>query len=194
MFRVLLTFLIMGLILFGNHEASHIWLVIIGLFIIAALTDLADGEIARRCNAVTTFGKFIDPIADKFLIIGIMICLLAKMPTFPVNTGLSSLSDINFGLSHADIMAICIVITLARELMISSIRMLSAEQGIVISANVWGKVKTVIQILSIVIYLFAIWARWDGFGVLAIMISTLVVLISGITYVLDFVKLTKSKK
>jgi CDP-diacylglycerol--glycerol-3-phosphate 3-phosphatidyltransferase len=115
------------------------WLSLI-LFCLAALTDFADGKIARAQGLVTNLGKFMDPLADKILNYSVMVLLIGE------------------GL----IPALGLVIILFREFLVSGIRQLGAEQGLVIAANIWGKVKTVFQDLSLVaILLFrAIGVAW----------------------------------
>lgn len=89
------------------------------VFIIASITDLFDGKIARKYHLVTNFGKFMDPLADKMLVSAAIICLTPKMiPSWVV------------------------IIIISRELFISGFRMLAADQGIVLAAGWWGKFKT----------------------------------------------------
>lgn len=111
-----------------------IWSSIIGvfLFIVASLTDMLDGKIARKHNLITDFGKFIDPLADKFMVIGAMLVILYKYDN----------------IRRFFIWAIIIVIF--RELAITSIRLVaSSSSGIVIAANNLGKIKTCTQIAFI---------------------------------------------
>ncbi len=103
----------------------------IGLFIIAALTDILDGHLARKRNEVTNLGKFLDPIADKLLVLAGLLVLTVRF----------------------DLSVWIILIVFARELMVMGIRMIAAGEGVVIAASIWGKVKTVIQIIAIIAYL-----------------------------------------
>lgn len=98
------------------------------IFIIASLTDQLDGYIARSRNQVTTFGKFMDPLADKLLVTAALISLVG-MQVIP---------------------SWAAVIIIAREFAVSGLRTLAASEGKIISASYWGKVKTVIQIIAIV--------------------------------------------
>ena len=102
-------------------------LVILIIFLIASFTDFLDGHLARKNNIVTTFGKFLDPIADKLLVLAAMIML--------VETGM--------------IPGWIPVIVLAREFLVSGVRMLAAGEGTVIAASWYGKVKTVSQMIAI---------------------------------------------
>ena len=98
-----------------------IWSIV--LFVAAALTDILDGAIARRQNIVTDFGKFMDPLADKLLVISALVCFNSMGLLSPVVT----------------------IVVVARELMVSSLRMVAAAEGKVIAADKWGKAKTAVQ-------------------------------------------------
>ena len=108
------------------------------VFVIASLTDLADGKIARKYNLVTNFGKFADPLADKLLVSAALIalCTLGKLGT-PV------------------LGAWATFIIIAREFMVTGIRLVAAAEGKVIAAGMSGKIKTTIQMVAVVYILFA---------------------------------------
>lgn len=97
------------------------------IFGLAMLTDLADGKIARKYDAITTFGKFIDPIADKLLVISVMLAF--------VDLGLIS--------------SVPVIIVLAREFLVTGMRLGAVGQGVVVAANIWGKIKTTVQGISL---------------------------------------------
>ena len=97
------------------------------IFIVASLTDLLDGKIARKYNLVTNFGKFMDPLADKLLVCSAMICL--------IQTG--------------QLAAWIVVIIIAREFIISGFRLIASDNGVVIAASYWGKFKTTFQMVMI---------------------------------------------
>ncbi len=103
--------------------------VAVALFIIASLTDLLDGKIARKYNLVTDFGKFMDPLADKLLVCSAMICLvdLQRIPSWIV------------------------VVIIAREFIISGFRLIAVENGRVIAASYWGKFKTTFQMIMVIL-------------------------------------------
>ena len=102
------------------------------LFIGASVTDMLDGKIARRDNLVTDFGKFMDPVADKFMVIGAMFVILYKFENLRT------------------IMIFALIIVVFRELAVTSMRLVvSTGQNIVVAANILGKLKTVLQIVSI---------------------------------------------
>lgn len=102
-------------------------LIILAIFLIASFTDYLDGHLARKHNIVTTFGKFLDPIADKLLVITALIML------------------VEWGIIPAWIP----IITVAREFLVSGVRMLAAGEGTVIAASMLGKIKTVSQMVAI---------------------------------------------
>ncbi len=99
------------------------------LFIVASLTDLLDGKIARKYNLVTNFGKFMDPLADKLLVCSALIALV----------------DIE------KLAGWIVIIIIARDFIINGLRVLAADNGIVIAASYWGKLKTTCQMIMIVL-------------------------------------------
>ncbi len=114
------------------------------LFGIASLTDHFDGKLARKNNQVTTFGKFLDPLADKILVISALVCF------------------IQLGLAETW----CVILIIAREFMVTSIRLVAVDSGKVIAANNWGKTKTVSQIIAIVVILLLQYIQeLVGFGI-----------------------------
>ena len=123
---VLVPFFVAFLLLSPGNE-SFKWIALV-LFVVASLTDYFDGQIARKHNLITNFGKFMDPLADKILTISGMICLieLGRIPSWIV----------------------CIIV--AREFIISGFRLIAAENGVVIAANMWGKLKTNFQMFMII--------------------------------------------
>lgn len=108
--------------------------VALALFVIASLTDLLDGKIARKYNLVTNFGKFMDPLADKLLVCSALICF------------------VELGALRAWV----VIVIVAREFIISGFRLVAAEQGTVIAASYWGKFKTTFQMLMIVLLIIDI--------------------------------------
>ena len=124
---ILIPFFVLFLLANIFGEADH-WIAL-AIFIIASLTDMADGKIARKYNLVTDFGKFMDPLADKLLVCSAMICLieLGKIPSWIV------------------------VIIIAREFIISGFRLIAVENGRVIAASYWGKFKTTFQMFMVIL-------------------------------------------
>lgn len=104
----------------------------LALFCLASFTDFLDGQIARRYNLVTNFGKFMDPLADKLLVCSALICFveLRYMPSWFV------------------------IIIIAREFIISGFRLIASDNGVVIAASWWGKFKTVFQMITIIYFMF----------------------------------------
>ena len=101
----------------------------VAIFIVASLTDLLDGKIARKYNLVTDFGKFMDPLADKLLVCAAMICL--------IETG--------------QLAAWSVIVIISREFIISGFRLVAADNGVVIAASYWGKFKTAFQMLMVIV-------------------------------------------
>ena len=125
MFRVILipffvVFMLIDITLYDKWIA-------LAIFIIASLTDLLDGKIARKYNLVTNFGKFMDPLADKLLVCSALICLVAlnRIPAWMV------------------------IVIIAREFIISGFRLIASDNGVVIAASYWGKFKTTFQMVMI---------------------------------------------
>lgn len=103
------------------------------VFAAASITDALDGNIARKHNLVTTFGKFADPLADKILVLA----------------AFAALADIN----GSPVNGIVVTIIAAREFMVSGLRLVTAEKGVVVAAGIWGKLKTAFTMVSVVVIL-----------------------------------------
>ena len=141
MFRVILIpffvfFMLFRLFPADFHAAKYIALII---FIVASLTDLLDGKIARKYNLVTNFGKFMDPLADKLLVCSALICLIGDK-----------------------LQAWIVIVIISRELIISGFRTIAADNGVVIAASWWGKYKTTSQMLMIIIMIVNLNYSWYG--------------------------------
>ncbi len=142
------------------------------IFILASLTDLLDGKIARKYNLVTNFGKFMDPLADKLLVSAALICL-----------------------SPAMIPAWIVIIIISRELFISGFRILAADQGIVLAAGWWGKFKTAFSMVMIVVLIINTPLKneiLDIIGWALIWISLILTIISMIEYVYKNIEVLKN--
>ena len=113
------------------------FIVAAAVFAIAAITDTLDGAIARKYNMITDFGKLLDPLADKILVSAALICLICFLPD---------------GLER-NLMAIATVIIIAREFLVTSLRLLVASKGVVVPAGTLGKIKTTLQILAVIVIL-----------------------------------------
>mgnify|MGYP000060019880 CR=1 FL=1 len=144
------------------------------IFIVASLTDMLDGKIARKYNLVTNFGKFMDPLADKLLVCSAMICLvdLKSLPAWIV------------------------IIIIAREFIISGFRLIAAEHQIVIAASMWGKFKTTFQMAMIILLILSMNADVyvAGVGIIHVLalIATYVALVLTIVSLLDYLYKNKA--
>lgn len=156
---LLIPFFVIVLLLDGGNS-QLLRNVAAAIFIVASLTDLLDGKIARKHNLVTNFGKFMDPLADKLLVCAALICLveLGQLPAWMV------------------------IIIISREFIISGFRLVAVEQGIVIAASYWGKFKTTFQMIAIILLVLNLpvlyWLTW---------ICTWVALILTIISLVDYV-------
>ena len=171
-FRVVLVpFFVVFLLLSGTNESLK-WVALV-IFVVASLTDLLDGHIARSRNLVTTFGKFMDPLADKILTISGMICLieLGRIPSWIV------------------------VIIVAREFIISGFRLIATEHGIVIAANYWGKWKTTFQMIMIILMIMNLPALQMVTTIVmwVALVLTIVSLVTYITQNMDVVRTMETK-
>ena len=126
---------------YGTADFHAVYMLIAGvIFAIASITDFLDGYLARKNHLVTDFGKFMDPLADKCLTTAAFIYMVTDHVCSPV----------------------VLAVILFREFAVAGVRMLAAETGTVIAANMWGKVKTVLQMLSIIFYFFGTALSYRG--------------------------------
>ena len=139
---------------YGNYIA-------VAIFIIASLTDMLDGKIARKYNLVTDFGKFMDPLADKLLVCSAMICLIEK----------------------GQLAAWIVIIIIAREFIISGFRLVASDNGIVIAASYWGKFKTVSQMALIIVLIMDLGGVWNVIGTVLTWVALILTVVSLIDYI-----------
>lgn len=142
-------------------QVSNFFLISCIIFIIASITDFLDGKIARKYNLVTDFGKFMDPLADKLLVLSALICMIEY--------------DLVAGWM--------VIIIVARELTVSILRAIAADNGKVIAASGGGKIKTTSQMIAIILLLIG--ANYSNsqivfVGTIAMYIATIFTLYSGI--------------
>ena len=153
---------------YGNYIA-------VAIFIVASLTDMLDGKIARKYNLVTNFGKFMDPLADKLLVCSAMICLI-----------------------ELDRLAAWIVIVIiAREFIISGFRLVASDNGVVIAASYWGKFKTTFQMLMVIVIIFNINLQlgWlNILGTILIYAALVLTVVSLIDYIAKNKEVLKDQK
>ena len=137
------------------------------IFCVASFTDYLDGHIARKYNLVTNFGKFMVPLADKLLVSSALICMI-EMGMLP---------------------AWIVIIIISREFIITGFRLIAAEGGLVIAASWWGKIKTVTQMIMIILLLLGVQ------GIIAtilIFLATLFTVISGVDYIVKNISILRN--
>lgn len=145
---------------------QYIWALLI--FAAASLTDMLDGRIARKYNLITDFGKFMDPLADKLLVVSAIICLM----------GVGFVSPL------------VVIVIVSREFLVTSLRLVAAPKGIVIAADRWGKYKTVSQMVWICVSLLMLGLQdagvalpfADALNLILVTVVTLLTLLSGFNY------------
>ena len=120
-----------------NITIPHHIIIALGIFALASFTDHLDGRIARKHNLITNFGKFLDPLADKILVISALICFVY--------------------LGWTNVWFLIVIV--AREFMVSAVRLIAADNGKVVAANVWGKIKTISQMVAILVILILQYLR-----------------------------------
>ena len=164
--RVCLIPFFVAALLFDHGNNYTMRIVANVLFIVASLTDLFDGKIARKYNLVTNFGKFMDPLADKLLVCSALICLieLGQRPAWVV------------------------VIIISREFIISGFRLVAADNGVVIAASYWGKFKTTFQMAAVILMIFNIPALTLVTNIVVV-IAVALTIISLVDYVAKNIKI-----
>ena len=170
--------------LLAGDSLPHHNLIALVIFAAASYTDHLDGKIARSRNLVTTFGKFMDPLADKIMVISALVCFVSQ------------------GLANVWL----VLLIIFREFMVTSVRLVAADSRVVVAANNWGKAKTVSQIVAILAILFLQYllelvsigvlpaftvfggdpAAWfTFFGNLLLLVTTALALLSGLIYLIQ---------
>jgi CDP-diacylglycerol--glycerol-3-phosphate 3-phosphatidyltransferase len=154
-----------AVLLTGCFGDASKW-VALAIFIIASLTDMLDGKIARKYGLVTNFGKFMDPLADKLLVCSAMICLveLDRLPAWIV------------------------IIIIAREFIISGFRLVAADNGVVIAASMYGKFKTVFQMAMIIMLMVDI--DWPVYRILTNIVTAIAVIMTVVSLI-DYIMKNK---
>ena len=141
---------------------SNLWMWLgLGIFILASITDYIDGQIARKCNQVSDFGKFLDPLADKLLVIAAMtmFCEWDKLPAW------------------------ALMIVLTREFAVTGLRLVAVGKGKVIAAGWSGKVKTASTMIGL-----CVWMAFPGISIVGTLVTVVVVITtvySGVEYFLQ---------
>ena len=175
--RMIISPLFLAVILWDS--LPHRFLLALVIFSVASITDAIDGKLARKYNQITNFGKLLDPIADKVL------------------TTAALLAFMKLGLCNIWI----VMIVLTREFAIASIRMIAASNGVVIPANIWGKLKTVSQMVFTVLIMFLcevyyilehsfaeVFSKMPSLSIISnslLWITAILTIISGVIYIKD---------
>ncbi len=161
------------------------YFVALGIFTVASITDFFDGYIARKYNMITDLGKFLDPIADKVLVLSGLIVLIAD----PYETNVFA----QIGVIGVIYGGVGVSIIMAREMVVSSLRMMAAKKGIVLAAEMTGKIKTFFTDVTIIILLLAgdlltlapsVGVVFDYIGLICFGISVILTIVSGCSYLI----------
>lgn len=162
-----------------------VFLILFVFYVIACYTDHLDGHLARKNNQVTDLGKFLDPVADKLLINSLVIFLIAPSIFAPY---------IPYELHQVSFNMWCAIILIARDIVVDALRFIGAAKGKVIAANIFGKLKTVLEMVAIGVvllngfpfrYFDANWPQGLHIADFLVYLATLASLISGIIYVVQ---------
>ena len=178
----------------GDTGINLVFLIIFVIFLIACYTDHLDGYLARKNNQVTDLGKFLDPVADKLLINSLVIFLIAPTifaPYIPASS-----------YPVANISVWCAILLVARDIVVDALRFVAASKGKVIAANIFGKLKTVLEMVAIGVVLlngfpFGYFdSGWGAFRIANILVylATAASLVSGIIYVVQNRHVFKEEK
>ncbi len=152
----------------------------LAIFAAASATDALDGHIARSRNLVTTFGKFLDPLADKVLVVSALMCMVER----------------------GVIGAVPVIIIVAREFMVSGLRLVTANEGVVVAAGIWGKLKTAFTMVAQVVIMLGMCFSFEGQTAetaavvyqILIWTATALTVISGAVYLKGYWKYIDSSK
>lgn len=167
--RVILIPFFVVFMLFDITGAADKWIALV-IFCVASLTDMLDGKIARKYNLVTNFGKFMDPLADKLLVSSAMISMV----------------------SMGDIPAWIVIIIISREFIITGFRLIAVENGVVIAASWWGKIKTVSQMIMIIVVISGIGGvAGHALGRILIYVAAFFTVVSGVDYIVKNINVLK---
>jgi len=155
---ILVPFFVYFLLYFSDQPLGSY--IAFGIFVLACLTDFLDGQLARRLNMITNFGKLMDPLADKILVCCALVCLteMGRLPAWVT------------------------IIVIAREFFISGFRQLAAEKGVVMAASWWGKFKTTFQMIMVCLMILNI-EQLQLLTFVIMVISVALTLISWVDYI-----------
>ncbi len=188
MLRIILVPFYIFFLLMGS--IPHHYLVSLIIFAAASYTDHLDGKIARKYNMITDFGKFADPLADKIMIVAALACF------------------VQLGLTNA----VVLIVIVAREFMVTALRLVASAKGKVVAANNWGKAKTISQIAAVLLVMLLQYilelgnmkvlavdtaqlsSIFDIVGQASLWISALLTVISGVIYIIQNFEFIKNAK
>lgn len=158
--RVIMIPFFVFFLLWEGGQNQTFRLISLAIFIVASLTDLLDGKIARKYNLVTDFGKFMDPLADKLLVCSALICLVSmdRLPAWMV------------------------IVIISREFIISGFRLVASDNGVVIAASYWGKFKTTFQMLMIIVLFLDLGGIFDLIGQILTWAALILTVVSLVDY------------
>ena len=171
----------------GNSGVNWLYFALFIFFVLASFTDFLDGYLARKNNQVTNLGKFLDPVADKLLVNSMVIFLVVKPAYVPEG-------QIDFSLW-------CAILLIARDIVVDALRFIAAQKGVVIAANIFGKAKTVLEMIAVSLVLLNSWpfiyfdANWPvTIADVFVYLCTFASVMSGIIYVVKYRYVLKEKK
>ena len=179
----------------ANTGINLVFLILFVFFVVACYTDHLDGKLARKNNQVTDLGKFLDPVADKLLVNSLVIFLVAPTVFAPYIPG-SCAPVISFNIW-------CAIILVARDIVVDALRFIAASKGTVIAANIFGKLKTVLEMVAIGAvllngfpfrYFDASWPQGLHIVDFIVYLATLASVISGVIYVVQNKHVFKEEK
>ena len=164
---IMIPFFVFSLLVYDGTN-QYLRYVATVIFVVASLTDLLDGKIARKYNLVTNFGKFMDPLADKLLVCSALICMveLNQLPAWMV------------------------IVIISREFIISGFRLVASDKGVVIAASYWGKWKTTFQMIGVVLLILNI-EKLSVVTTIVIWIALILTVISLIDYIVKNIGVLK---
>jgi len=165
----------------GNSGINLVFFIIFIFFLLASFTDYLDGHLARKNNQVTDLGKFLDPVADKLLINSMVIFLIAPTLFAKYVPNVEAVCSFNMW---------CALLLVARDIVVDALRFIAAQKGVVIAANIFGKAKTVLEMVAISAVLLNgfPFTYCNGnviFANVMVYLATAVSVLSGIIYVIQ---------
>ena len=171
----------------GNTGINWLYFGLFIFFVVASFTDYLDGHLARKNNQVTDLGKFLDPVADKLLVNSMVIFLI-------VPASYTTNNQMNFSLW-------CALLLVARDIVVDALRFIAAQKGVVIGANIFGKAKTVLEMVAVSLVLLNGWpfiyfdATWPvRIADIFVYLCTFASMMSGIIYMVKYGYVLKENK